>query len=72
MRCPPVGGRPGYRGRMTWHEWLEVGVNNGWVSPVQCATHEGVPTTDDEDEQYDEGDDPCLPVLRVWPDKIEP
>jgi len=56
---------------MTWHEWLQTGIDNGWVSPVQCATHEGVPTTDDEDEQYDEGDDPCLPVLRVWPDKIE-
>jgi hypothetical protein len=47
-------------------EWLELGVREGWVSEPACATHDGVPTNDEEDGLLEEGFDPCLPVVRLW------
>jgi hypothetical protein len=49
-----------------YDEWLKVGVSNGWVSQPFCHTHEGDPyMTIDEEKQWEEGDDPCLVVLKV-------
>jgi hypothetical protein len=28
--------------------------------------HEGLPTTEEEDGELDQGNDPCLPAMRVW------
>lgn len=53
-----------------FNEWLQHGIEHGWVSDVVCETHEGVATTDEEAGELDEGYDPCIPVIRVWPDKI--
>ena len=38
----------------------------GWVSPLACATHDGVPHTEEEEEEWEEGFDPCAPVFRIW------
>lgn len=48
-------------------EWLQVGMNNGWVSKPYCNTHDGGYEyfTDWEKEQWDEGGDPCQTVIRV-------
>jgi hypothetical protein len=48
-------------------EWLEYGRSQGWVSEVACATHDGVPMTDEEQEHWEFGDDDCLFVVRIWP-----
>ena len=53
---------------MTPDEWLRIGVQNGWCSPPVCATHDGVPSTEKEDTDFDEGDDPCVFVIRVYED----
>lgn len=50
---------------MTFEEWLELGFNNGWVGPEVCITHDGLPTTEEEDE--DDGD-PCIHVIRLYED----
>lgn len=50
----------------TFVAWLNFGVSEGWVSEISCATHAGIPTTTAEDEEEEEGYDPCLFVLRVW------
>lgn len=52
-------------------DWIAHGVERGWVTAA-CATHDGIPMTPDEEEQWDDGLDPCQPVLRVWLDGKPP
>lgn len=47
-------------------EWLAHGVSRGWVSKPVCAMHDGLPTTEDEEAELDEGYDPCMAALRLW------
>lgn len=47
-------------------DWLEIGVNRNWVSEPVCATHNGLPNTEEEEKEWDDGHDPCVPGLRVW------
>ena len=49
-------------------EWLRVGVANGWCGAPVCSTHDGVPTSADEDESFDSGGDVCVHVLRLYAD----
>lgn len=56
---------------MDWHNvsfdlWMEVGIRNGWAGPPVCYTHDGLPTTAEEDEMWVEGDDPCIHIVRLY------
>jgi hypothetical protein len=51
---------------MTFDEWIKMGYDNGYCSPPVCSQHDGPPTTALEDEQWDQGEDPCLHVVRVY------
>jgi hypothetical protein len=53
-------------GVVTFDEWLQVGMDEGWCGPPVCATHDGVPTTVVEDDEI--SDDPCLHVIRLYED----
>lgn len=46
--------------------WLKVGQDKGWISEGVCQTHDGVPMTDEEEAEFEDGGDPCVPVIRVW------
>ena len=48
-------------------EWLEVGIEKGWVTNPYCNTHDGgsIYWTEYETEQWEEGYDPCQTVIRV-------
>lgn len=46
--------------------WLQQGVDAGYCGPAVCATHDGLPTTADEDEDFDDGHDPCIFVIRAY------
>lgn len=48
-------------------EWLQYGIDKSWISNPTCATHEGVPDTEEEYLEFAEGHDPCQHVLRLWP-----
>jgi hypothetical protein len=48
--------------------WLAQGIAQGWCGPAVCASHDGTPTTADEDEEWETGD-PCLHILRLYPDQ---
>ena len=50
---------------MTFEEWLKQGMDNNWVGPAVCYTHDGLPTTITEDEEWDEMD-PCIHILRLY------
>jgi len=46
--------------------WLEEGVERGWISSPVCSTHDGLPGTAEEDMDWEEGLDPCVPAVRIW------
>jgi hypothetical protein len=54
---------------MDFQEWLEIGRSNLFVSPIICSTHDGIPGSDEETQMWEDGDDPCIHVMRVYPDK---
>lgn len=46
--------------------WLEQGIKNGWVTTPFCNTHDVDPgMTEEEQEDWDSGLDPCQHVLRI-------
>jgi hypothetical protein len=51
---------------MSFDEWIVIGMNSGWCSPPLCETHDGVPQTKAEEEQWEEGGDPCIHVIRLF------
>lgn len=51
--------------------WLAKGYERGWVGPSVCSTHDGIPTTADEDDLFDNGEDICVFVLRLYLDPAE-
>lgn len=46
--------------------WLEIGLRQNFVGPAVCSTHDGVPTSPEEDEEFEEGGDPCMHILRLY------
>ena len=52
---------------MTFHEWWEMGQDQGWAGEGYCETHDGVPRSAEEYQLFDGGEDPCVPVIRVYP-----
>ena len=48
------------------HQWLETGIAAGYCSEVTCATHDGLPQTEEEMAAEEEGGDPCIPAVRLW------
>lgn len=56
---------------MTMDEWLAYGMERNWCGPPVCVTHDGMPTTEDEDNAWEEGIDPCMHMVRMYHDKLE-
>lgn len=55
---------------MTFDEWLEIGLRNGYCSPTVCSTHDALPMTEEEDAEWEDGGDPCCHVVRLYPDLL--
>lgn len=51
----------------TFDDWLQEGILSGWVGPAVCYTHDGLPTSSLEDEEFQESD-PCIHILRLYED----
>jgi hypothetical protein len=47
--------------------WLLIGIKMGWISKPYCATHDGnyEHMTEEEREEWDEGNDPCHVAISV-------
>jgi len=52
---------------MNQSEWMDYGIQNGYCGPIVCYTHDGLPTTIDEDEEFEEGE-PCIHIIRPYID----
>lgn len=51
---------------MKIEKWLQVGIDNGYISEISCYTHDGPNMTDEEATKWDNGEDPCMFIVRVW------
>lgn len=45
--------------------WLKFGIDMGWSGPAVCSTHDGIPTSEAEDEEFEDGD-PCVHIIRLY------
>jgi hypothetical protein len=46
-------------------EWLQKGIDKGWISEGFCYTHDGDPyMTAEEEQEWEDGGDPCNPVIK--------
>ena len=53
---------------MTFNEWLQYGLTQGWCGPAVCVTHDGIPMSEAEEaDMYDF--DPCIHVIRLYDDR---
>lgn len=53
---------------MTAEEWLKYGWDKGYCGPAMCYTHDGLPMSEEEDEELFESD-PCIHILRLYEDQ---
>lgn len=51
---------------MDFETWLAIGREHGYCSMPACNTHDGVPQTPAELAEWDDGGDPCVPVIRLY------
>lgn len=49
--------------------WLKAGMDNGWISPPVCYTHDGIPMSITEDAEFTDGSDPCIHIIRCYEDR---
>jgi hypothetical protein len=50
---------------MDYSEWINIGIENNWCGPAVCYTHDGLPTSQLEDEEFDVND-PCVHIVRLY------
>ena len=50
---------------LTFDDWLKAGMQHNFVGAPVCYTHDGLPMSEDEDEEFSEGD-PCIHILRLY------
>lgn len=50
---------------LDFEEWLRIGLYNAWAGPPVCYTHDGLPTSEEEDGEFEEGD-PCIHIIRLY------
>lgn len=53
---------------MTFDEWMTYGIEKGWCGPPVCYTHDGLPMSEQEFAEFDEGQDPCTHIVRMYED----
>ena len=53
---------------MEFYEWVRIGCRSGWCGPPVCSVHDGTPTAEFEDEEFDSGGDPCIHIIRLYGD----
>lgn len=54
---------------MDFNEWVRFGRERNWCGNAVCYTHDGLPLTKTEDDEFNEGLDPCVHVIRLYESK---
>lgn len=50
---------------MPFAQWLDYGVRNSYCSDQFCSTHDVAPMHQTEEDEWEEGGDPCMHVVRL-------
>ena len=51
---------------MEMSEWVQYGLDQGWISEPFCYTHDGDSyMTEEEVNEWEDGGDPCCPVFKI-------
>jgi hypothetical protein len=53
---------------LNFKQWLEYGYKKNWCGPPVCEIHDGLPTNIFEDEEFYDGNDPCVHIIRLYDD----
>jgi hypothetical protein len=59
------------KAKIDYFDWRDLGIANGWISKPFCDTHDSGYMTDEEELAWENGEDPCMMVFRIWEDNIE-
>jgi hypothetical protein len=59
------------KANMSFFEWRDLGIANKWISEPFCDTHDTGYMTEEEEQAWENGEDPCMVVFRVWEDNID-
>ena len=52
--------------QMKFEDWAAIGVEQGWISPSFCMTHDGdAYMTNEEEKEWEDGGDPCCVVFKI-------
>jgi hypothetical protein len=55
-------------GEQDFEQWLKFGIDKGWCGPSVCYTHDGLPSSEPEDSEFEDGGDPCMHIIRLYED----
>jgi hypothetical protein len=50
-------------------DWITQGFEAGYCSPVTCTTHDQLPCTAEETDEFETGFDPCIYGVRIYEDE---
>lgn len=59
------------KSKMDFFDWRDLGIANGWISEPFCDTHDAGYLTEEEEKEWEEGNDPCMMVFRIYEDNIK-
>lgn len=54
---------------LTQSQWIEIGIQQGWCGPSTCSVHKGIPISQEEENRILNGEDTCIQIVRLYPDK---
>ena len=50
---------------MNYDDWIAIGIREGFCGPPVCYTHDGLPATLEEEENFYK-DEPCIHIIRPY------
>ena len=53
---------------MNFNQWLEYGFKQNWCRPPVCEIHDGTPLSELESNEFENGSDPCIHIIRLYND----
>jgi hypothetical protein len=59
------------KAKMDYFDWRDLGIVNGWISEPFCDTHDSGYMTEEEQQEWESGNDPCMMVFRIWEENIK-
>ena len=56
---------------LDFRSWMSYVIEKNFCGPPVCITHDGEPMTEEESNEFEEGSDPCIHMIRPYADLEE-